>query len=120
MLKWLFAALLVLEAHFAASYLVPLDREAQGEFGGLFTVGVALERWRQWAVGPSHGVFRLPSLRVLPSCERGSAVFPGSSGSGRDLGSVQLVEGAGCGRSYPVALTDGRILRAHKTAADGP
>ena len=31
MTKWLFAALLVLEAHFAASYLVPLDREAQGE-----------------------------------------------------------------------------------------
>jgi hypothetical protein len=35
MLKWLFAALLVLQAHFAASYLVPLDREAQEEFGGL-------------------------------------------------------------------------------------
>src|SRR5215207_2243318 len=35
MLKWLFAALLVLQAHFAASYLVPLDTEAQGEFGGL-------------------------------------------------------------------------------------
>ena len=34
-LKWLFAALLVLQAHFAASYLVPLDREAQREFGGL-------------------------------------------------------------------------------------
>lgn len=33
--EWLFAALLVLQAHFAASYLVPLDREAQKEFGGL-------------------------------------------------------------------------------------
>ena len=33
--NWLFAALLLLQAHFAASYLVPLDREAQGEFGGL-------------------------------------------------------------------------------------
>lgn len=33
--EWLFTALLVLQAHFAASYLVPLDREAQGEFGGL-------------------------------------------------------------------------------------
>jgi hypothetical protein len=33
--KWLFTALLVLQAHFAASYLVPLDREAQREFGGL-------------------------------------------------------------------------------------
>jgi hypothetical protein len=35
MAKWLFAALLVLQAHFAASYLVPLDREAQATFGGL-------------------------------------------------------------------------------------
>ncbi|MEY7852079.1 hypothetical protein AB7C87_23080 [Natrarchaeobius sp. A-rgal3] len=33
--KWLFSALLILQAHFAASYLVPLDREAQREFGGL-------------------------------------------------------------------------------------
>ena len=33
--KWLLAALLVLQGHFAASYLVPLDREAQREFGGL-------------------------------------------------------------------------------------
>ncbi|WP_254546958.1 hypothetical protein [Halomarina pelagica] len=33
--RWLFAGLLVLQAHFAASYLVPLDREAQREFGGL-------------------------------------------------------------------------------------
>lgn len=35
MVKWLFSALLVVQAHFAASYLVPLDREAQQEFGGL-------------------------------------------------------------------------------------
>jgi hypothetical protein len=34
-MRWLFAALLVLPAHFAASYLVPLDREAQATFGGL-------------------------------------------------------------------------------------
>jgi hypothetical protein len=33
--KWLFAVLLVLQAHFAASYLVPLDREAQATFRGL-------------------------------------------------------------------------------------
>lgn len=33
--KWLFAALLVLQAHFAASYVVPLNEQAQGEFGGL-------------------------------------------------------------------------------------
>ncbi len=35
MAKWLFAALLLLGAHFAASYLVPLDSQAQQEFGGL-------------------------------------------------------------------------------------
>ena len=47
MLKWLFAALLVLQAHFAASYLVPLDTEAQGEFGGLL-------RWAwPWSDGDS-------------------------------------------------------------------
>lgn len=33
--NWLFGVLLLLHAHFAASYLVPLDEEAQGEFGGL-------------------------------------------------------------------------------------
>ena len=47
MAKWLFAALLVLQAHFAASYLVPLDREAQGTFGGLL-------RWAwPWSDGDS-------------------------------------------------------------------
>jgi len=47
MSKWLFAALLVLQAHFAASYLVPLDRESQGAFGGLL-------RWAwPWSGGDS-------------------------------------------------------------------
>ena len=47
MSKWLFAALLVLQAHFAASYLVPLDREAQRTFGGLL-------RWAwPWSGGDS-------------------------------------------------------------------
>jgi hypothetical protein len=32
--KWLFAALLVLQAHVAASYIVPLDQNSQGAFGG--------------------------------------------------------------------------------------
>ena len=46
-MKWLFAALLVLQAHFAASYLVPLDREAQRTFGGLL-------RWAwPWSDGDS-------------------------------------------------------------------
>ncbi|MFA7248495.1 MAG: hypothetical protein WC273_02575 [Dehalococcoidia bacterium] len=34
-MRWLVAALLVLGAHFAASYLVPLDRPSQAAFGGL-------------------------------------------------------------------------------------
>lgn len=43
----LFAALLVLQAHFAASYLVPLDGEAQQTFGGLL-------RWA-WAWSDGDG-----------------------------------------------------------------
>ena len=35
MQKWLLIALLVAQVHFAASYLVPLDAQSQGEFGGL-------------------------------------------------------------------------------------
>ncbi|MBX5444128.1 hypothetical protein [Sphaerobacter sp.] len=42
---WLFTAQLLLHAHFAASYLVPLDETSQGAFGGLL-------RWVwPWAVG---------------------------------------------------------------------
>lgn len=35
MQKWLLVALLLLQLHFAASYLVPLDAQSQTEFGGL-------------------------------------------------------------------------------------
>ncbi len=35
MSKWLFVAIMVLGAHFGASYLVPLDQKAQQTFGGL-------------------------------------------------------------------------------------
>jgi hypothetical protein len=45
MSKWLLVAGLALEAHFAASYLVPLDEPSQKEFGGLL-------RWFwPWAFG---------------------------------------------------------------------
>lgn len=45
MSKWLVAALLLLQAHFAASYLVPLDDASQQEFGGLM-------RWAwPWSIG---------------------------------------------------------------------
>jgi hypothetical protein len=33
--KWILVALLGLQAHFAASYLVPLDERSRAEFGGL-------------------------------------------------------------------------------------
>lgn len=45
--KWLFAALLLLQTHFAISFLVPLDAGAQREFGGLL-------RWAwPWSEGDS-------------------------------------------------------------------
>jgi len=60
MLKWLFAALLVLQAHFAASYLVPLDTEAQGEFGGLL-------RWAwPWSDGDSGPLGQVTASSGFP------------------------------------------------------
>jgi len=45
MIRWLFVALLAIQAHFAASYLVPLDEQAQRTFGGLL-------RWAwPWSIG---------------------------------------------------------------------
>jgi hypothetical protein len=59
-LKWLLAALLVLQAHFAASYLVPLDREAQQTFGGLL-------RWAwPWAIGDDGLLGRIPASGDYP------------------------------------------------------
>jgi hypothetical protein len=47
MLRWAFVALLGIQAHFAASYLVPLDEQAQRTFGGLL-------RWAwPWSIGDS-------------------------------------------------------------------
>jgi hypothetical protein len=72
MLKWLFAALLVLQAHFAASYLVPLDREAQGTFGGLL-------RWAwPWAIGDGGLLGRIPASGDYPV----SGVFLAGSAAG--------------------------------------
>jgi len=60
MLKWLFAALLVLQAHFAASYIVPLDREAQGTFGGLL-------KWAwPWSDGDSGPLGRVTATSGFP------------------------------------------------------
>src|SRR5215210_3272007 len=59
-MRWLFALLLVLQAHFAASYLVPLDREAQGEFGGLL-------RWVwPWSDGDSGPLGQVTATSGFP------------------------------------------------------
>jgi hypothetical protein len=59
-MKWLLAALLVLQAHFAASYLVPLDREAQATFGGLL-------RWAwPWSIGDGGLLGRIPASGEYP------------------------------------------------------
>lgn len=58
--KWLFAALLVLQAHFAASYLVPLDRESQATFGGLL-------KWAwPWSIGDGGLLGRIPASGEYP------------------------------------------------------
>jgi hypothetical protein len=55
LVRWAFVALLSLQAHFAASYLVPLDEQAQREFGGLL-------RWAwPWSVGDSGPLGRMTS-----------------------------------------------------------
>jgi hypothetical protein len=102
-MKWLFAALLVLQAHFAASYLVPLDREAQATFGGLL----------RWA-------WRIPDRRGLASRNRSTGVYPRRAGSDGVVGTVRLVEGASHGRSYPFATPHGGLLRSHEAGANGP
>jgi hypothetical protein len=58
--KWLFAVLLVLQAHFATSYLVPLDREDQATFGGLL-------RWAwPWSIGDGGILGRIPASGEYP------------------------------------------------------
>ena len=58
--NWLFSGLLILQAHFAASYLVPLDRDAQQEFGGLL-------RWVwPWSDGDSGLLGQLTVSGDLP------------------------------------------------------
>ena len=59
MFTWLMAVLLALQAHFAASYLVPLDAPAQRTFGGLL-------RWAwPWAEG-DHGLLGTLTPGAMP------------------------------------------------------
>ena len=59
-MKWLLAVLLLLQAHFAASYLVSLDSGAQREFGGLL-------RWVwPWSIGDGGILGRIPASGDYP------------------------------------------------------
>jgi hypothetical protein len=58
--NWLFTALLLLQTHFAASYLVPLDSAAQREFGGLL-------RWAwPWSGGDSGLLGQVTASAGIP------------------------------------------------------
>lgn len=58
MIRWMFVALLVIQSHFAASYLVPLDEQAQRTFGGLL-------RWVwPWAIGDRGPLGRMTSSSI--------------------------------------------------------
>jgi len=60
MSKWLLIALLGLEVHFAASYLVPLDAPSQSEFGGL------LPWFWPWAYGDAGPFGQIAVGTALP------------------------------------------------------
>ena len=63
--KWFLVVLLGLQAHFAVSYLVPLDEQSQREFGGLL-------RWFwPWAYGDR---LRLSNIAVVLAFVVGAAV----------------------------------------------
>jgi hypothetical protein len=58
MSRWLFGAMLLIQAHFAASFLVPLDAGAQREFGGLL-------KWAwPWSEGDSGPLGQIPGEGV--------------------------------------------------------
>ncbi len=60
MSNWVLVVLLGLQAHFAASYIVPLDRQAQGAFGGLL-------RWFwPWADGDGGPLGRVTAGEGFP------------------------------------------------------
>ena len=60
MSKWVLVVLLGLQAHFAASYLVPLDAPSQREFGGLL-------RWFwPWADGDGGPLGRVTVAAGFP------------------------------------------------------
>jgi hypothetical protein len=83
-------------------------------------VGLAVVNRRRRTLWPNHALWRIPDLRSLARWGRSIDVYPRGAGSDGVVGSLWLVEGAGYGRSHPLAIADGGILRSHETAADGP
>ena len=60
MSKWILVIFLALQAHFVASYLVPLDKQAQSEFGGLL-------RWFwPWSYGDGGPLGQIAAGSDLP------------------------------------------------------
>jgi hypothetical protein len=60
MSRWVLVVLLALQAHFAASYVVPLDERSQREFGGLL-------RWAwPWADGDGGPLGRVTTADGFP------------------------------------------------------
>jgi hypothetical protein len=72
--RWLFVTMLLLQAHFAASHLVPLDERAQREFAGLL-------RWAwPWSLGDRGPLGEIatigaPVVGVFIAMGAGSALF---------------------------------------------
>ena len=61
MSKWALIMLLAVQTHVAASYLVPLDKQAQGEFGGLL-------RWLwPWSYGDGGPLGQVAAGQDLPA-----------------------------------------------------
>ena len=70
--RWLVSALLLLQTHFAVSFLVPLDSDAQREFGGLL-------RWFwPWSDGDSGLLGQLSVSADLPHIGLFLALIAGS------------------------------------------
>jgi hypothetical protein len=72
--RWLFATLLLIQTHFAASYLVPLDDTSRDAFGGLL-------RWAwPWEIGDSGLLGEItatsaPSVGFLVAISAGVILF---------------------------------------------
>ena len=112
MQKWLLVALLVLQAHFAASYLVPLDVASQREFGGLL-------RWFwPWAYGDSGVLGHIAPEAGFPIVGFWIAMVAACAFAGAALAVVGLWVPPGWAR--PLALTGAVALLGLMALFFGP